>query len=187
MTPQSHSTPNSFLAPTISTTTTNHLNHKALLTPYTQSNTYPFAACTDISHMGPLPHILHPGPIEPFSPPSNTPRRSHEHSLFTQPQPGPPSENPGPWAERSRALIYRAVTDPKYNWQCWLWALPGPTGPLKVAGPLGICPPAPPLGGPDHNPTLAASSPPQQHPGWMTRPLPNHLACHSDPQCVQFT
>ena len=58
---------------------------------------------------------------------------------------GPPSENPGPWAERSRALIYRAVTDPKYNWQCWLWALPGPTGPLKVAGPLGICPPCPPL------------------------------------------
>ena len=28
---------------------------------------------------------------------------------------GPPSENPGPWAERSRALIYRAVTDPKYD------------------------------------------------------------------------
>ena len=28
-------------------------------------------------------------------------------------------------------------------------ALPGPTGPLKVAGPLGICPPCPPpLGGP---------------------------------------
>ena len=27
---------------------------------------------------------------------------------------GPPSENPGPWAERSRALSYRAVTGPIY-------------------------------------------------------------------------
>ena len=60
---------------------------------------------------------------------------------------GPPSENPGPWAERSRALIYRAVTDPKYNWQCWLWALPGPTGPYRAPKSRrapGHSPPLPP-------------------------------------------
>ena len=73
---------------------------------------------------------------------------------------GPPSENPGPWAERSRALSYRAVTGPYYVDNVDIRgpagpcrALPGPAGPLKVAGPLGFCPPpAPPLGGPVYIP-----------------------------------
>ena len=65
---------------------------------------------------------------------------------------GPPSANPGPWAEASRALSYIAVTGPYYVDNVDIrgpagpcWALPSPAGPLKVAGPLGFCPPCPPL------------------------------------------
>ena len=54
---------------------------------------------------------------------------------------GPPSENPGPWAERSRALSYRALLYWALSYLILTMLTVGPAGPLKVAGPLGICPP----------------------------------------------
>ena len=72
-------------------------------------------------------------------------------SLYRVLETGPPSANPGPWAEASRALSYRAVTGPYYVDNVDIRgpagpcrALPGPAGPLKIAGPLGFCPPCPP-------------------------------------------
>ena len=59
--------------------------------------------------------------------------------------PGPPSENPGPWAERSRALSYRALLYRALSYLILTMLTVGPARPLKVAGPLGICPPCPPL------------------------------------------
>ena len=58
---------------------------------------------------------------------------------------GSPSENPGPWAERSRALSYRALLYRALSYLILTMLTVGPAGPLKVAGPLGICPPCPPL------------------------------------------
>ena len=95
--------------------------------------------------------------------PANATEDVAEHSSMLQPSinmhapqfkplwsAGPPSEKPGPWAERSRALSYRALLYRAPSYLILTMLTVGPAGPLKVAGPLGICPPCPPpLGGPD--------------------------------------
>ena len=67
-----------------------------------------------------------------------------QSNLKVDMQSGPPSENPGPWAERSRALSYRALLYRALSYLILTLLTVGPAGPLKVTGPLGICPPAPP-------------------------------------------
>ena len=58
-----------------------------------------------------------------------------------------PETNPGPWAEASRALSYRAVTGPYEQSRAhitYTMLTVDPAGPLKVAGPQGISSPCPP-------------------------------------------
>ena len=76
-------------------------------------------------------------------------------NLYTQS--GPPSENRGPWADvavnreplmLAQALLYRALLYRAISYLLLTMLTVGPARPIKVAGPLGICPPATPLGGP---------------------------------------
>ena len=57
---------------------------------------------------------------------------------------GPPRKNPGPWAEASRALSYRAVTGPYYVDNVDIRGPAGPCRAPKSRRAPGILPPLPP-------------------------------------------